>query len=330
MRTAVLTGLVVVFGYAATAQFSLLPQVGFENSKVNLQYDDLNFSPLGVKFSPVVSLRADYKFKKGHGPYFSVSTSRTGVDYSFTNPETGSTSYVATYGGMQFRLEGGYQHSFKPLYFNNNRSKKSTGASKAKSPSAVKTKQVTTSNQQYYVKKSCGGKLVVVKTNVNTSNANVNKCGSKVKQSIAKKKVNNSLWMRFQPSLGMGFVPGTGSSLISKAQGGQTTYQYSAGDWSTAVFAGAGFEFGRKKQRLFTVSANYFRGIGNLDQQTLTTVSGTKTTVTHLESAASGWNVKIGIPFTLARKPAEKPKETKEKKECIPYKIQYKCGGQRS
>src|SRR5688572_717277 len=98
MRTAVFTLFILVaFMYAANAQkFSLLPQVGFENSKTSVSYNDLRyFAPEGVKFSPQASLRLNYASKKGHGFFVGGSTSRSVVLYSFNDPENGMTNYSA-------------------------------------------------------------------------------------------------------------------------------------------------------------------------------------------------------------------------------------------
>ena len=103
--------------------------------------------------------------------------------------------------------------------------------------------------------------------------------------------------------------------LFQKTEGGQTTYEYRAGNWNTAFTAGMGFEFGRNKQRLMNVSVNYFTGIGNMGKQTITATSGTKTSVANLESSASGWNMRIGIPFTLAEKTLPNLKAKKLKKQ---------------
>ena len=83
-------------------------------------------------------------------------------------------------------------------------------------------------------------------------------------------------------------MPSVSNGLSSKMQSGQTRYEYTAGDWRTALLAGAGFEFGKGNARLFTVSLNYFKGLGNLDDESMTTTNGTKTTTTTLSSKDSG------------------------------------------
>ena len=72
MRTAALTLLsFVAFGYAAKAQkFSLLPQVGFENSKTKIQYNNLffffacrgSFFSAGWSCSLIINLNQDMDF----------------------------------------------------------------------------------------------------------------------------------------------------------------------------------------------------------------------------------------------------------------------------
>lgn len=322
MRTALLSGLFVAIGFAATAQLTLLPQVGFENSKTNISFNDLSsFSPLGVKFSPQVSLRMDYRFKQGHGPWLGVSTSRSTVSYSFSNPESAMNIYSATAGDMQVRIEGGYMYSFKPVYFNRGNSQKQTTAS-----SSV---QQRTSNSTTTARKSCGSQ----KSTASRSHCSQNKssysyysghCNSSgEKQKLAKKE--KGTWMRIQPLIGMGYVPSMPSTLVTKTGSGQTTYEYAGGNWNTALLAGTGFEFGRKNQVLFNVSLNYFKGLGNLEERSITTVSGTKTTTTRMNSEASGWNMKVGIPFTLAKKPAVRATQQRIKKDCGQYRIQYRC-----
>jgi hypothetical protein len=135
---------------------------------------------------------------------------------------------------------------------------------------------------------------------------------------------NKSSWVRIQPSIGMGFIPAVRSDVISKTQAGQTTYQYNAGNWNTALIAGAGLEFGRGRTRQLTVSINYIKGIGNLDKQVISSVQAGKAVTTTLKSTTSGWSVKAGIPFTLkAKKPAAKSGAGQHR--CCPYRMMYRC-----
>jgi hypothetical protein len=294
MRTAALTLLVfVAFGYAAKSQkFSLVPQVGFENSKTKISYNDLgSFSPIGVKFSPQASLRLNYSSKQGHGFFIGAATSRSVVSFSFTDPETGMNNFKATAGNMQLRMEGGYQFNTKPISLNS--SKKSSASSTEK--------------------KNCSSR----------SSHCCSRSSNKTKeQSLSK---NKSSWVRIQPSVGIGFIPGIKNDVVTKTQAGQTTYQYNAGNWNTALIAGTGFEFGRGSTRQFTISVNYLKGLGNMDEKTITSTSGGKTVTTNLESASSAWNLKVGIPFTLKAKNKSDKKTEHRRSGCGQYRIIYRC-----
>jgi hypothetical protein len=310
MRTAAFTLIAfVAFGYAANAQkFSLLPQVGFENSKTNLRYNNSSsFSPAGVVFSPQAALQLAYRSKAGHGFFVGAASSRSIVPFSFTNPENGMNDYKTATGDMQFRLEGGYQFSSKPFYFK-------------KQNKAVKPVENKVSE-----KKNCGSYSYKSHCTKNKTEAG----RSVTKDQLKKAGINKGSWVRLQPSAGMGFIPAVKTNVITKTQNGSTTYEYRAGNWNTALIAGLGFEFGKNNTRLFTLSVNYFKGIGNLDKETITTVNGTKAVTTELQSKVSGWNMRIGIPFTLgAKKPAIKSQaeeKSQPKSKCEQYKIRYHC-----
>jgi hypothetical protein len=74
--------LFLVFGYVTHAQLSIVPQIGMENTRTSVSYNDQNaFVPLGGQLSPQLALRMDYKFKQQHGPFLGVSTSRSVVFY---------------------------------------------------------------------------------------------------------------------------------------------------------------------------------------------------------------------------------------------------------
>lgn len=313
MRNAAFTLLCfAVFGYAANAQrFSLLPQAGFENSTTKISYNDLrSFSPLGLRFSPQASLRLNYSSKQGHGFFLGVGSNRSIVSYSFNDLENGMNNFTAVTGDMQLQLEGGYLFNSKAI---------SLGGPKQ---SAAKKQSATNP-----AKKSCGSSSVQSRSSCGRNYTSSPGCRSgnnnKVKQPVLSKNKNS--WVRIQPSVGMGFVPSVKTDVVSKTQGGQTTYQYNAGNWNTALMAGAGFEFGKGKTRQLTVSLNYFTGIGNLDDQTISSVSGAKSITTTLTSTVSGWNMKVGIPFTLgAKKPAVKHR-TQQRPGCGQSRIIYRC-----
>jgi len=283
----------VAFGYAAKSQrFSLLPQVGFENSKTKISYNDLgSFSPTGVKFSPQASLRLNYSSKQGHGFFLGVASSRSIVSFSFTDPETARNNFMATTGNMQLRLEGGYQFNTKPI-----------SLSTSKQSSANSTE-----------KRNCSS----------ASSHCCSRNSNKAKENAVSK--NRNSWIRIQPSVGMGFIPAVKNDIVTKTQGGQTTYQYNAGNWNTALIAGAGFEFGKGSTRQFTISVNYFKGLGNLDEKTISSVSGGKTVTSTFESVASGWNLKAGIPFTLKGKNKTERKTEHRRSGCGQYRVMYRC-----
>ncbi len=309
MRNAALTFFCfVAIGYAASAQrFTLLPQVGFENSKTRISYNDLrSISPLGTKFSPQANLRLNYSSRQGHGLFLGVSSTRSLVSFSFSDPENALNSFSARSGNMQFQLEGGYQFNSKPIMLSGSKH----ASTKKQSPAKTEKKSCSSSSR------SC------------CSKSYSSHCGSgntsKAKHPSLNR--NKNTWVRIQPSVGMGFIPGVKTNVTSKTQGGQTIYQYNAGNFNTAFIAGAGFEFGKGRTRQFTVSINYFKGLGNLDENTISSGTAAKSVTTVLESAASGWNVKLGIPFTLAiKKPAVK--KTEHRSPCGQYRMPYRCGG---
>ncbi|HEU5166574.1 MAG TPA: hypothetical protein VFU29_13580 [Chitinophagaceae bacterium] len=308
MRSVALSGLFIVSALAMNAQkLSLTPQVGFENSRTSVDYNNLgSFAPLGGEFNPQVSLRIDYKFKRGFGPYIGASTSRSGVLYNFNDVENGMNVYNATKANMQVRLEAGYQYTTKPIFFNKSNPASTTSSSKTKSPAK-------SSCGSYSYSSSCSG-------------SSSSRCQSKT--SPAKKVENKGGWVRLQPSIGVGYIAAPTTDIVSKTGGGQTTYEYRAGNWNTAFLTGMGFEFGRNKQRLMNVSINYFKGIGNMNQQTISNETGIKTNYATLESKASGWNMRIGIPFTLVpeKKPGKHTTTNKTKKTscCDKMRVEYK------
>ena len=218
------------------------------------------------------------------------------MSFNFTDPETAMNYYTATTGNMQLRMEGGYEYNSKPISLN-----------KSKKPSANNAE-----------KKNCSSH----------SSGCCSRNSNKAKQPSINKNKNS--WVRIQPSIGMGFIPVVKTDVVAKTQAGQTTYQYNAGNWNTALIAGAGFEFGKGSTRQFTVSVNYFKGLGNLDESTISSAVTGKSVTTILESATSGWNVKVGIPFTLGGKSSGMKNWTQKKTEhrrsgCGQYRIIYRC-----
>jgi hypothetical protein len=305
---AVLTSLVfVAIGYAANAQLSITPKAGLESSLTTINYNNLkDLSPLCSNLNPQIGLRLDYKFKKTHGPYVGLATSRSTVAFRFDDPEAAATTYTATAGDRQIRIETGYQYSFKAIPLGKSSESKQESAAPA-APSASKQGCGKSASRSH-----CG------KSYASESRPG---CGSKSKTSVAKNKAPKVWSLRIQPSAGVAFNTGVNPDIETGVNG--STYQYNAGNWKTAAQAGVDFEFGRGRDRMFVVGVQYLKGLDNMNTQSITTQAGTKSTTTYLSSNASSWNVTVGIPFTLSRKHTPKHKEvykTKEvKKQCIRY-----------
>lgn len=306
MRHIKLTCLLVVCSYATYAQFSIQPQIGLENSKTTIQHNDESLIPGGVRFSPKLSLRMEYKFKKGHGPFIGVSTSAPVVDFNFSDPQTAAATYNAQRDNLQLRFEGGYQLSTKPIYFS------SPGKSHA---SAFRSSGKCGDREKY----SCNTKMSCGKSSAS-------RCSKSSNKSIAK---NNESYMRIIPSAGLALIPGQPSEIETKTQGTQTTYNYKAGAWHTAFIAGTGFEFGNNGRAKFAINVNYLKGLGNMDTQTINSVSNGKPVATRFSSKASSWSVGLGFPISFSKKPAVQKhvERSRYENKCgQSEKIQYRSG----
>jgi hypothetical protein len=329
MRTAILSCLFAVFGYMATAQFSILPQLGFENAGTKVDYNNLSaFSPGNTKVSPQVALRIDYKFKQMHGPYIGLATSRSIVEYRFSDPEAGRDNYTAARGNTQIRMEAGYQMSSKPIYFKSKNAASSVIKSHCQNASDYYSAMASTNHCQKKIQEYSG----------NSPKGHCQKymdtrsCGTK-REGVKKTESDKGSWVRLLPSLGIAYMPSVPSTEIeNKSEAGQSLYQYNAGNWRSAITGGIGFQFGRNDHPGFIVSLNYLKGMGNgLDTKSLTTMEGNKLTNTTLSSKASSWNIRMGIPISLSKKkPVAKEQVTvtertyKEQNKCGQYRIQYK------
>jgi len=281
MRPATITTILfVVLFNTANAQLSLIPQIGLENTSASIHFNGNAVLPAGPQLSPSTGMRLEYQFKKLHGPYLGISTSRSTVDYSFTDPENGMNIYQAKAGDMKLRLEAGYQVSTKPIYFKNSSSSKST-------------KAATPFNYYHYY--SYGGRCS-------------HSCGRSYATKPGSQPTEKGMYMALQPSVGAAYIPSVGPDVFSETESGITTYHYMAGNWNTAVVAGLNVEFGKNTQKAFNIGIQYIKGVGNLGTKTLTSMSGAKEHTTTLSSDASGWNLKAGIPITLGKKkPQVKP-----------------------
>ncbi len=317
MRTALLSILLVVFGFESHAQLRLLPMIGFENSMVCLKYNDQKVNgALDDVISPQMSLRLDYAFKKGHGPFIGVSTNRSVIDYTFSDPATGMNQYYTSNADYRISITGGYGFTTKPIFFN----KSSSNSSKAMANKEVLQKEIVMN------KKSCGSSKEIKTTYSNRSH-----CGSKYKKpsetvikevrvSKIPQKVNEGWFMQVQPSAGLAFVPGVSNAIETEIQNGAKNYKYAAGDFRTALVTGANFIFGKNQDQKFVVNLNYFTGLGNSGTQTLVTEEGGKTTTTNMRSAVAGWSLGVGLPIQLSKRKVQQIKEVEKK---VIYKKQY-------
>ncbi len=301
MKPAAFTStLLLLIGSTASAQLTLLPQIGFEQSKTSVEYNNASsFSPLGSLGAFKANMRLDYRFKGGHSPFIGVGTSPAVVALQFTDPAAVMNNYTATAGSQQWRLEGGYQYSSKPIYFNKK--------------AATKTYTVVTEKTE--TKKTCGGRTYTI-----------------TKKETAVIQKNNGLNMRLQPSLGMAYVPNVKQDFTTNG----TTYQYNAGNWNTAVVSGLGIEFAKGTQRLFTLSTFYTKGIGNMGTQTLNTTLEGKSYTSQFSSSSSSWGMMVGVPINLLKKKAPEtlkpaidktvPKPQQQQKQQL---YRSKCGSYR-
>jgi hypothetical protein len=302
MRATFTSLAILATAMAANAQFSLTPKAGLEPTRTSINYNDLRcLSPLGSKINPQIGLRLDYKFKKTHGPYIGVSTNRSIVVMQFSNPETGVNNYTASAGDRQVRFEGGYTYSSKPISLGSTSSGPSTGsgykATAKESPAKSEAKHGCCRSAQ---KSSCGSRS----------------------KSHEKLMAKNKGWtMRIQPSAGLAYNPAAKTNLIQEGGG---NFQYNAGNWKTALTAGTDLEFGRGRDRVFTVGFQYLKGLGN-SNASITTQTGTKATTTYLSSRSSAYNITLGVPFTVSKQQRSRHKDhnsyrSREKKQCIYYR----------
>lgn len=324
MRTAILNIMLVVFGFVSHAQLSLQPMIGFQNSQTCIKVNDQKgFSPLHHVYSPQMSLRMDYLFKKGHGPFVGIHTSNTGVNFSFNDPANGINNYYASKADYRVAVAGGYSFITKPIFFN----KSKANTTKAKDKETVVQKHVM-------VKKSCGSYSREIKSYSSrghcgsknkTSGQMITKPAEKINRDVmqADKKKNSGWFMQVQPSAGIAFVPGISNGIEKTTVNGTDEYKYTAGDYNTALITGARFIFGKNNNQKFLVNLNYFKGLGNLSTESLIIEEGGKTTATHLRSSVSGWSLGVGVPIQLTKRKVQKAKITEQKmmykKQCERY-----------
>lgn len=296
MKPAALTGmLVLLVAITANTQLSFLPQIGLEQSKTSVRVNELpSFSPLGSKGSLKANLRMDYRFRKGHAPYISIGTAPGAVAYTFTDASAAANNFGAAANSTQWKFEGGYQYSSKPINF--------------KKTAKKETEKINSRHTE--VKRSCGSNSSYRYNKERTETAKI-------------AKQNNSMNLRLQPSIGVAYIPSTKENIISDG----SLYQYNAGNYKIALTSGMGFELGKGKQRLFTLSVFYTKGLSNLGEQEISRVENDKISNTKLNPRTSGWGMMIGVPFSfsktkkIASVPAKTNTMTQQKQE---YK--RKCG----
>lgn len=301
MRRVALVLMFAAFVSAANSQLTIRPQAGLENSITKISYNHLDyFSPLD-QLQPQLSLRADYRFKNGFGPFAGLSTSRSLINYNFNDPESGMTAYKASMGKMQLQLQGGLQYSTKAIFFNK-------PGSTTKSLKTESAKKSTNSCSHY--SSSCSHYF--------------SSCCTKRSSTAEKTKSQKQQWsVRIQPSTGIAFVPSDKPDLITKTSASQTTYTYNAGNIKTALLSGVGFEFARNRTKFFTLSVNYFKGLGD-NETTFTSESGNKITTTTLNSKLSGWNASIGIPISFTKKYGHTTRKVQECQEQNRIRCSYR------
>jgi hypothetical protein len=268
MKLAAFTLMPALFvAISANAQLSFLPQLGFEQSKTSVQYNNSSsFSPIGSQANLKANLRMDYRFKKGHGPYMAIGTAPGAVAFSFNDVANAANNFKAAQNSLQWKLEGGYQYTSKPI-----------NLKKASTKQAEKT---TTQNTE--VRSKCGSYYSYQRQERTATTA---------------KKQDNNLNLRLQPSIGVAYLPSIKNDVVSNG----SNYQYNAGNYKTAFTSGMGFEFARGKQRLFTITAFYTKGLGNLDE-TITSIENNKDVSNLVSSTTSSWGLMAGVPFSFTKK----------------------------
>jgi hypothetical protein len=306
MRQTALLFVIAVLGYAANAQFTLRPQIGIENPTTKISYNDLpSFAPIS-QFQPQFGVHADYKFKGGFGPFIGMSTSRSLVNYSFTDPEKGMTDYQAELGDLLLALQAGLQYSTKPIPLTKN---KPTATTKTKSSECTQNKTAE--------KSSCYEKMMRCYSSSH--------CSGNKSKTESKSTTKKDVWtLSLQPSAGISYTPSNADAIETETVNGVTNYLYTAGNLKTAFISGIAFEFAKNKKKFATLSFNYFTSLGS-DKTTFESQAGSKTVTTTVSSKVSGWNAALGIPITFAKSQASKSKSKHH--DCI-YRSEYKsrCG----
>lgn len=287
MKPTLLLGCLLLAGPAVHAQFSLLPFAGMEQSR-NRVTNTNGLSASDINGNLRAGLEMAYRLKGGHSPFIRLGTSPAPVSFRFNNLGSVASSYEAVKGALQFRMEGGYQYSSRPISFGKKHMAANSSASLVPDRSAV-------------TQKTCGSMLYK------------SHCGEQkalTKSSPANKLLN----MRLQPSLALANVPSATESVKQTASG----FEYAAAP-RTALVPAMGFEFAKGSQRLLTLGLFYSRALGQ-KEQTVNSLSEGKAYTTTLSPRTSTWGLTLGIPIgptkTKAVKQITQTRQRTEKRSC--------------
>ncbi len=307
MRPTLPLAILLLAGSGASAQLSILPNVGIERSSSSFSINDFRYSPVATQLAPKASVRLDYRFKTGHGPFVGAGTSPALVDINFRDAATVKDNFTTTTKQLQWRLEGGYQYTSPAIFF-----KKKPASTSTVTPS-VRRNYHPSQGQNTYPQGRCGS--------YNYQNRCGSKSSSNSKSKMVAAKPDNRLNMRIQPSAGIAYRPSTGNTLERNA----SSYSYIAGNWNTAIISGMALEFGKGVQRMVTLGVHYTKGLGN-QGESITSDVNTKASA-DLHSSSSAWGLTIGVPFTLSKKKTP-IKIMEPKQEYRQEKTEYKkkCG----
>jgi hypothetical protein len=207
--------------------------------------------------------------------------------------------YQAAVGKVQALVQAGWQLSTKPIYFKK----------QAAPPQAMQQVSYRSTTSRCGMAKQ------------------VSRCGTQNKMQRITPLKDERVSMRIMPSAGIGFNPLRPQTNTPKNAVGDGSDKYTAGNFSTALMTGIGFEFGTSEARLLTLQLNYFRGLGN-NNCILVSEQGLKTTTTQISSSVSGWSASLGIPLSLGKKPVTKKQPQNmeaKKKQCSFSQYKSRC-----
>jgi hypothetical protein len=266
MKPAALVGIALLTTAIANAQFTLTPQIGFDLSKTTISFnhsENANNYAQAKAISPL-------------GSKSSVKASLRG-DYRFKKGHGVFASVGTSPAVVEYSFEN-------PLTASTNY-KASTGPLQWR----LEAGYMFTS-KKINLQKSSGKEK---SSKVEARNCSPFGCGAR--KSSAKE--NQNLNLKLQPSLGFAYLPVIKDDIIKEG----SSYKYNAGNWNTGIVTGLGFELGKGRNRLFSVNVSYTKGLGNLDEKTVTEYLSSKPYTTGFTSKTSSWGMTIGVPFGFAK-----------------------------